>query len=560
MKRGACAGDAVGMAAGIQALDFGRLNATVRVSGLSNRLVMRADFPRFRDFLFETEEGDAESADCVFVDGVEPLHKRVIGFCVAIARLLLEKGNVPFFGAVAASAPIHQAQPDGSYAVDLSMQLFDTIPISVYKHAFDLAASLCRWMDCHTADPTHLTELSRIIIRTGFDAIQRMTGGGRSTLPVLRAAHAMDIPFLHLGAGVYQLGWGSRALRLDRSITGTDSFIGAKLTQNKVTTANMLRSAGLPAPVHAVVRRPADALKAAERLGFPLVVKPVDGERGEGVFVSIRGNAELNEAVTRALASSTIKQVVVERQVTGVCHRLFIVNRQLLYAVKRWPMSLRGDGVHTVSELLAHALAVQARRAPWHRSELRPMDERAIQALLECGMTPDSVPAVGEWAPLRRIETTVDGGVDEEVTAKIHPDNLNAAIQAAALFGLSVAGIDFLSSDIGRPWHENHAIINEVNFAPLLGGGPISRRHIPQFLSDLTGGDTRIPIESFDTEVEAQNRRAKYLQDGMRCFFTSSEKTIDACGEPCVLPFKDVRSRLRALIGRSDVDAITFCR
>ena len=91
-------------------------------------------------------------------------------------------------------------------------------------------------------------------------------------------------------------------------------------------------------------------------------------------------------------------------------------------------------------------------------------------------MTLASIPDPGTWVALRRIESTDWGGVDEEVTALIHPDNLKAALMATELFGLDMAGIDIISTDISRPWFETGAVINEVNFAPLLGGAEISRR------------------------------------------------------------------------------------
>lgn len=89
------------------------------------------------------------------------------------------------------------------------------------------------------------------------------------------------------------------------------------------------------------------------------------------------------------------------------------------------------------------------------------------------------------------------GGVDEDVSHCIYPANLDIALRAVELFRLQVAGVDIITPDIARPWFENGAIINEVNFAPLSGGGEISRQHIPTFLHRLLGGNGRIPVEVF---------------------------------------------------------------
>lgn len=147
--------------------------------------------------------------------------------------------------------------------------------------------------------------------------------------------------------------------------------------------------------------------------------------------------------------------------------------------------------------------------------------------------------------------------MDEEVTTIVHPENLSVAIAAAKLFGLHVAGIDIISPDIAKPWHENGAIINEVNFAPLFGGGEISRASIPLFLAEFIEGDGKIPIEIFDTEEAALTRQAAYQKRGMRCYFTTATKTIDFSGGAVMMPFDDIRRRLKALVCRSDVDAIT---
>src|SRR5262249_13728182 len=117
------------------------------------------------------------------------------------------------------------------------------------------------------------------------EPLQARVAGGKSTVPVLAAAHRLGMPFIHLGAGVYQLGWGSRARRLDRGSTGGDSAIGARLAQHKTLCAELLRMAGLPAPEHVVAVDEGEALQAAAKLGWPVVVKPTDRDRGEGVTV-----------------------------------------------------------------------------------------------------------------------------------------------------------------------------------------------------------------------------------------------------------------------------------
>jgi len=288
------------------------------------------------------------------------------------------------------------------------------------------------------------------------------------------------------------------------------------------------------------------------------VVKPLDLNRGEGVTVDVADAGALQAAFHHAQQPSKSRLVIVEQQVAGVCHRFFVANGRLLYAVKRWPMSVRGDGRRTVAQLVADELMAQQFKPLWARSELQALDERALLALALAGFTPECVPAPGVLAPLRRIESTADGGLDEEVTTTAHPDNVAIALAATRLFGLNVAGVDIISADITQAWHENGAIINEVNFAPLLGGADISRSYIPAFLADYLEGDGKIPIETFATGEAALAQQTAYKQKGLRCYFTSQTKTLDAAGRNVVMPFGDVNQRVRALLCRADVDAVVI--
>ncbi len=131
------------------------------------------------------------------------------------------------------------------------------------------------------------------------------------------------------------------------------------------------------------------------------------------------------------------------------------------------------------------------------------MDVLALTELVRQGLQIDAVPEAAQFVALRRIETTAWGGVDEDVTATIHPENLRAALASGALFGLDVAGIDMISDDITVPWPANGAVINEVNFAPTLGQGVVSRLHVKTHLTRLLGGDGRIPVEVYSGNAVA---------------------------------------------------------
>lgn len=476
-----------------------------------------------------------------------------------MAALLFAQARMPVFDQLGVRAIVRRDQAKRTLSLQLDVALIDFISQQVYRRVFEAAMQACHWMARHAPTAEHREQLYQTLETQVCAGLRNMVPAGKSTMPVLRVAHAMGIPFMHLGAGVYQLGWGSKAHRMDRSAIETDSAMGSRMAQNKVATAGLLRLAGLPAPVHEVVDRDDAAVEAAARLGYPVVLKPLDCDRGEGVTVDVRDADAVRRAFALAHPLSRARRVIVERQVDGVCHRLFIAHGRLLYAVKRMPMGVTGDGQRSVAELVDDALRAELNKPVWDRSPLQPLDERAVQALAGAGLAPDTVPARGVLAPLRRIESTEDGGVDEDVSAVIHPDNLAAALEAARLFGLQVAGIDIITADITRPWHVQPAIINEVNFAPLFGGGDISRSHIPRFLQDLMQGDGRIPVEACADKAAALARQAAHAAQGLRCAFTSARETVDASGRAIVMPFDELRRRVQALALRGDVDAIVVC-
>lgn len=487
------------------------------------------------------------------------LEQPFITVFLRLSRWLLELGRLPVFAPAQFIAYAPKEPASAEHQLVFEVPLVDLMPQIAYETAVRVARDICLWMADHPPTDPQISNVFDAVDRHVIQALSSVVPAGKSTLPVLKVAYAMGIPFLHLGLGVYQLGWGSKARRLDRSTTERDSAIGSKLAQNKVATANLLRTAGLPAPTHGVVRHERDAVAVTAQLSYPLVVKPLDRDRGEGVTVNVMDDPSLKAAFLRAHELSVSKQVIVEKQVPGVCHRIFIWGGQLLYAVKRLPMSVQGDGRRTVAQLVADEVQVQSRRPPWLRSGIQALDETAVQVLKHVGLSPDSVVDSGVLVPLRPIESTAWGGVDEEVTHTLHPDNIAAAIQAAQLFGLDVAGVDIISADITQPWHQNGAIINEVNYAPLLGGGEISQSHLPRFLSALMQGLGTIPVTLWPTEAAALQAQNDSVQDGRRCFFTSAEKTLSPSGQNIPMPLNTLSQRFKALICRADVDAVVMC-
>ncbi len=501
------------------------------------------------------EPGYVDEADDAEVEKARSLVWRVL----LIGRYFQKTVRIPVFETGFVVEVKRYNNDSSQWQAKAVVPWIDDMPAKGIDHAYGSAAKLMTLLDGGNSLDSPAA-IYNFIQKKVLPPLRSMTVAGISTIPVLEAAYQCHIPFRHIGSGIYQLGSGSKSRLIDRSSVDSDSMIGAKLTTNKVLTARLLRVAGLPAPLHILVNSREQVALAAETLGWPLVVKPADKERGEGVTVSITDKEKLRTAYKTAAAFS--RQILVEREVPGVCYRLLVANGKMLYAIRRGPKSIEGDGKRTITELVHSANLNNNAKPPWLQEKSYPMDKQALEAMSLAGFNPDSVPDKGVWVPLRKIESTAWGGHIEDVSELVHPGNREIAEKAAGLFGLDNAGIDIISSDIAQPWHENGAIINEVNYAPYFGGNDIARSLIPVFLEELMKGDGRIPIEvvvGADAAMEeARFRQQKFIKKNVGCYMTSHNLTISPSGEELTFPFQSLFDRVTALLTNRNVEALVM--
>lgn len=511
-----------------------------------------------QDVSWQLDESSSSSKLSSLLSTINDNEKLFICAFLKLCQLFFELGKLPIYTLPQITSISRQNHRPTELNIAIQFNVVFFTPIQAYQTVIDNTLTLCSWLSSNKATQENRVSVYERIQRDILTPLQTLIPGGKTTTAILKVAYHLGIPYMHLGLGVYQLGFGCNAKQLDRGINGACSSLGARLSQNKAVTANLLRLAGLPSPVHHSVRHLKEAELAATKLGYPVVVKPLDQDRGEGVSTQIQNNHQLTKAFHFAMAASTTKQVLVERQVSGVCHRLFMLNGRLLYAVKRYPISLIGDGIHNIQQLFNNALDENDGKAPWFKSELGQIDNHTLQALAEVGMTLQSIPLKGQLAPLKPFETTAWGGIDEDISHTVHPANIQAAKQAAQLFDLAIVGIDMISQDISKPWYENQAVINEVNFSPSLGSAAISKSYLPQFFNQFITANGNIPITQHADEASALAEQASYLKHGVQCYATSAVRTFDANLDVLVMPFTTLKARLRALVCNADVQAIAF--
>ena len=431
-------------------------------------------------------------------------------------------------------------------------QLLDTAPLlqALQCSLHWLQAILCRQLAGDVL-PAFYQQLSQQLL----PALLPHAIAAPSMLALLDAATAAGIPWRHEGNAMFHLGWGSLGREFFTSRSDGDSPIGIRAVGNKQQACKLLRQAGLPTASQLVVHDAAQAEAAALQLGWPLVVKPHNRDRGEGVSTGIDNPQALQQAV--AHASQYGWPVLLEQQAPGVCHRILVVRGEVIYVVQRLPVAVCGDGVHSVAELIHAANLRERQLPPWRRAPPLRADAASQQRLAEQGMQLHSVPAAGQWLELRHIESGADGGRDVDMGACIHPDNRQLALRAAALFGLELAGVDMITTDIRQPWWQNGAIINEVNAAPALGASLSSRLSMPRLMQLLWPQQGRIPLEIFvggeAALAAARQRRSALATAGVACHLATAAHAEAPDGSVLPLACSTLYQRCMALLSRREV-------
>ncbi len=289
---------------------------------------------------------------------------------------------------------------------------------------------------------------------------------GPSTAALVRAAEARGIPWLRLNEqSLVQLGHGRYQQRIQATVTGRTPHIAVELASDKEETNKILAGLGLPVPRQELVHSAAEALRAARRMGFPLVTKPYNGNHGRGISIRLTTDEEVEQGFNVAREHS--RSVIVETFLEGDDHRLLVVNGALVAATRRTPGHVVADGEHTVEQLI-DIVNQDPRRGVGHEKVLTRLElDAQAHKMLECaGLTAASVPASGTVVPLRSTANLSTGGTATDVTDIIHPDNREMAERAVRAIGLDVGGVDFLSKNISESYRQIGGGICEVNAAP----------------------------------------------------------------------------------------------
>jgi cyanophycin synthetase len=328
---------------------------------------------------------------------------------------------------------------------------------------------------------------------------------GPSTASLVQAAEQREIPFQRLNQySLVQFGHGKYQQRIQATITSKTPHIAVEISCDKEDTHNLLKDLGLPVPQQRMVRRPRDCVRAARRIGFPVVVKPLDANHGRGVSINLTEDNQVETAFEKALENARGRNVLVESFVEGFDHRMLVVNGELVAVAKRVPGHVVGDGRQTIEQLIEEVNS-DPRRGIGHEKVLTrlELDHQAERLMSRAGHDKQTVLPAGEIFYLRSTANLSTGGTAIDMTDVVHPDNREMAQRAVGAVGLDVGGVDFLSSDISRSYKEIGGAIVEVNAAPgfrmHVAPSEGEPRDVAGKVMDMLfppGTPTRIPIAS----------------------------------------------------------------
>jgi cyanophycin synthetase len=290
---------------------------------------------------------------------------------------------------------------------------------------------------------------------------------GPSTESIIAEASARDIPWMNINSrAMIQLGYGIYQKRLQATLSNYTGILGVELACDKEATKGILRASGIPVPRGTVIK----SIKYLEEAiagvgGFPIVIKPLNGNHGRGIGIDLQSMLAAEDAFE--IAQQVSEDVIVERFHQGRDHRVLVINGKVVAVAERIPAHIYGDGRSTIAELIEITNS-DPLRGDGHDNVLTKiiLDRTSLDILQRQNYTLETVLESGKICYLRATANLSTGGIAVDRTDDIHPENIWLAQRAARIIGLDIAGIDVVTSDISQPLRVTDSVIVEVNAAP----------------------------------------------------------------------------------------------
>jgi cyanophycin synthetase len=324
---------------------------------------------------------------------------------------------------------------------------------------------------------------------------------GPSTGSIVEEAESRGIPYIRLNEhSLVQLGYGIHQKRIQATTTANTNMIAVDIAGDKSATKKLLGEMGIPVPKGYYIRREEDLEETCEAIGFPLVIKPLDGNHGKGATIGVQNMEEAVTAFHKAREYS--RYVMVEKLLVGKDFRALVVNNRLIAVAERTPAHVVGNGRNTIRELVDE-VNKDPRRGYGHENVLTQItiDQQSERLIAAKGYTLETVLPEGEVLLLKTTANLSTGGSAVDRTDEVHPENAFMFERIAKIVGLDIAGIDIIAPNVSEPLRENGGGVIEVNAAPgfrmHLSPSEGIGRNVAEHVIDMLfppGTPSRIPI------------------------------------------------------------------
>jgi len=297
-------------------------------------------------------------------------------------------------------------------------------------------------------------------------AINKNEGIGPSTQAIINAAKKRGIPYKRLdNNSLIMFGQGINQKIIDATVSSTTSGVGIDIASDKNATKKLLAKNFIPVAEGSIISDEAELENAIANIGYPVVIKPIDGNHGKGITTNITTEADALDAFKKAQQVS--KKIVIEKFVKGMDYRFLVINYKLEAVARRTPAMVIGDDISTIRQLVDKTNN-DPRRGEGHEKTLTSIkiDEQTLTILAKKNLSLDSVLPDGEVLFLKDTANLSTGGTARDVTAAVHPQNIFLAERIARLMNLDICGIDIVAEDITQPINKTNGAVVEVNAAP----------------------------------------------------------------------------------------------
>jgi len=289
---------------------------------------------------------------------------------------------------------------------------------------------------------------------------------GPSTASIVDEATSRDIPYIRMNnSSLVQLGYGKNQMRFRATITERTSSIAVDIAGDKEETKRILKEQAIPVADGSTVSNEAELKDLIAEIGFPLVIKPQNGNHGKGASINIKTEQQAIDALAHAQKYSP--KAIVERFIIGHDFRVLVIANKMVAAAKRTPAHVTADGKHTIEQLI-EIENKDPRRGYGHENVLTEItiDRDTLDLLARNGYSLQSIPAKGETVFLKSTANLSTGGTSLDVTDMVHPHNIFVCERIAKVIGLDICGIDIMAQNLSQPLQETGGVVLEVNAAP----------------------------------------------------------------------------------------------